>query len=217
MSVRPSDSSHRADDPGQVWLRFSEADAEALQPLLDKAEEYGDACEAVGLRRDCPVEGFVQHHRNNAALAQALEPVLATPKPPMEVYGHAKVVMLAGPIKHWWDDNWGTPAHLRYVAWREKLNDALVAAGYLVYRPHEAFKGAWNENAQVVNDAILRVADAVLNLSPEGVPSEGTDAELAMCAELGKVVVDAPPPADDSLDGHMLEQLLWSLRTMLGQ
>ncbi len=44
--------------------------------------------------------------------------------------------MLAGPIKHWWNENWKTPAHLRYEEWRNRLSDALIAEGYLVYRPH---------------------------------------------------------------------------------
>lgn len=37
------------------------------------AREYGDACEAVGLPRDCPVERFVRHHRGNAGATGATQ------------------------------------------------------------------------------------------------------------------------------------------------
>jgi hypothetical protein len=107
--------------------------------------------------------------------------------------------MLCGPIEYWWDENWETDEHWHYVAWRDAVSVALVDAGHLVYRPHEAFKGAWDANdgdsfGQLVNDAALIACNVILDLSPPGIPSEGTEAELKLCAERGKPVVPAPPP-----------------------
>lgn len=101
-------------------------------------------------------------------------------------------VILVGPIKAWWDE-WGSERHNAYTAWRELVSVSLVDAGVLVYRPHEAWKGNWDEAAQAVNDAAIAVCDLVVNLTPEGVPSKGTDDELLLCQSSEKVVVDAPP------------------------
>jgi hypothetical protein len=106
------------------------------------------------------------------------------------------IVVEAGPIKHWWDENWDTPAHKAYDEWREMVSAGLVEAGYLVYRPHHAFKGPWDERAQSVNDMALRVADAVINLTPPGVPSLGTDGEVLYAASFGGIIVPAPPTED---------------------
>src|SRR5437764_8472859 len=107
-------------------------------------------------------------------------------------------VMLCGPIEHWWDDNWGTEAHNDYVDWRQQVSDALVAAGHLVYRPHEAFKGQWDDNdgdkfSQPVNDAALRGSHLVLFLTPDDVPSEGCDGELQLCVREEIHWLFAPP------------------------
>ncbi len=107
------------------------------------------------------------------------------------------VVMLAGPIKYWWDENWGTPLHELYVAWRQYVSDLLVEAGYLIYRPHEAFKGRWTEQAQSVNDAALRLADVAVILTPPGVPSLGTDSETHYASQCGAVLLPAPPPTTE--------------------
>lgn len=95
-----------------------------------------------------------------------------------EAKGPAKMIILLGAIRHWWDENWNTPEHWDYASWRNEVSGALVAAGYLVYRPHEAFKGTWNERAQLVNDAAIGASDLALVLSDENIPSEGTDAEI---------------------------------------
>lgn len=98
------------------------------------------------------------------------------------------IVFLAGPIEHWWDENWNTPEHWLYAEWRDLLSKALVARGHLVYRPHEAFKGTFvgqnAEEAQSVNDRALEIADVVVvsNLDPP-VPCAGTDAECAYLTE----------------------------------
>jgi hypothetical protein len=105
------------------------------------------------------------------------------------------MVILAGPIKHWWDDNWDTPEHWHYDAWREALNKGLVADGhYLVYRPHHAYKGTWTERGQVVNDAALAACDLVIDMTPPGVPSEGTVSEIKQASSSGALIVQAPPP-----------------------
>jgi hypothetical protein len=105
------------------------------------------------------------------------------------------IVMLAGPIKAWWGPpREGTHEHQHYLEWRTTVDAHLTRAGHLTYRPHEAFKGPWDERGQVVNDAILVAADVVLDLTPLGVPSEGTDAERAVAARHGKRVEPAPPP-----------------------
>lgn len=108
-------------------------------------------------------------------------------------------VTLCGPIGYWWDENWNTPQHWRYVEWRDLASRALVDAGHLVYRPHEAFKGAWDANdgdalAQHVNNAAILASDVIFDLTPDGIPSPGTDVERALCRDHSKVVIVAPPP-----------------------
>lgn len=112
----------------------------------------------------------------------------------------AGIIMLAGPIKHWWDENWLTAEHERYVEWRNRVTDTLVAGGYLVYQPHAAFKGTWNEKAQVVNNIVISICDALVVLTPDGVASVGTDEEIYQAKKQSKPIIPvAPPdwPADD--------------------
>lgn len=112
--------------------------------------------------------------------------------------GEAPVVMLCGPIAYWWDtdtyQHWDLPEHWHYVAWREALNDALVDAGFLVYRPHEAFKGTWNDKMQGINNQVLELSDVIINMTPEDVWSNGTDEEMAECIRQAKQVYHLPPP-----------------------
>lgn len=104
------------------------------------------------------------------------------------------IIMLAGPIKAWWDEEWNTPAHWHYALWRERVNTELVKSYHLVYRPHEAFQGSWDERAQSINDFVLRTADVIFNLTPPGVPSDGTNGEVLYAANFGKTIIDLPPP-----------------------
>ncbi len=101
--------------------------------------------------------------------------------------------MLVGPIDVWWNENWDTRQHRVYKRWRNTVNRRLVEAGHLVYRPHEAFKGAWKEHAQAVNDAAVSIADCLVNLTPPGVPAYGTADEIALAKNLKVAVYDAPP------------------------
>lgn len=108
------------------------------------------------------------------------------------------IVALIGPIEWWWDtperpnkfNEW--PA-VHYRRWRGFVDAKLQAAGCLVYRPHEGFKGTWDPRAQVFNDAMIEIADVVVCLRPPGVPGKGTDHELELAAKLGKPVVYCPP------------------------
>lgn len=103
------------------------------------------------------------------------------------------IVTLIGPIKWWWDENWETEAHWEYTAHRDRVNDYLVERGVLVYRPHEAFKGAWDERAQSVNDAAILASELIINLMPVGVPSVGTESELWLCEHNNRTVLWCPP------------------------
>ena len=124
----------------------------------------------------------------------------------------AATVLLAGPIKHWWNENWGTPEHVAYDSWREMVCVDLVDAGYLVYCPHRAFKGKWTEKAQAVNDAALRLATIIVNLTPPGVPSQGTDAEMLYAHNFGSaIIVEAPPVEDTEAGLHQLRKKLFGL------
>lgn len=87
-------------------------------------------------------------------------------------------VIVVGPIDYWWNSRWNTPEHTQYKRHRDNVCRLLVAAGHLVYRPHEAFKGAWDETAQAVNDAAIDRADIMVNVRPPDVPAPGTEAEI---------------------------------------
>lgn len=101
-------------------------------------------------------------------------------------------VMLAGPIKHWWVE-WDSDRHVAFTTWRDAVRVALVKAGCLVYSPHRAWQGAWHEAAQSVNDAAIAMADVMLDLTPPGVPADGTAAECAEAHRVGTPVLAAPP------------------------
>ena len=77
--------------------------------------------------------------------------------------GEAPVVMIIGPVAYWWDtdayQHWDLPEHWHFVEWRQRLNDALIETGFLVYRHWEAFKGTWNNRMQDINNIVLDRAD----------------------------------------------------------
>lgn len=132
------------------------------------------------------------------------------------------LVFLAGAIKYWWLTKcgncghvgaeglpaysecpmcsanamlelWGGPEHTEYVQWRNFVRKGLIKAGYLTYAPHEAFKGTWDERAQSVNDAGIAASHMMLVLSPPGIPTDGTDSEVAYAERVGTPVIYAPP------------------------
>ncbi len=104
------------------------------------------------------------------------------------------VLMLAGPIKVWWQAHmWDSPVHRRYVQWRDAVRVACVREGFLVYSPHRAWQGAWSESAQRVNDMAIEMADVLIDLTPPGVIAEGTVAEVAHASRVGTPVLALPP------------------------
>jgi hypothetical protein len=99
-------------------------------------------------------------------------------------------VFLAGPIRFWWaEGQWGSELHQRYTKWRDDVRIALVRAGCLVYSPHRAWQGRWNERAQEVNDAAIRACTVVLDLRIPGVPADGTLQEVETAVQAGVPVV----------------------------
>lgn len=82
---------------------------------------------------------------------------------------------------------------MEYRRHREFLGRELVAAGLLVYRPHEAFKGTWDERAQALNDVMVQISDVIVCMRPDGIPGQGTDHELDLAKKSGKPIVMAPP------------------------
>lgn len=106
----------------------------------------------------------------------------------------SKIIMLGGAIRAWWDEGWDTPMHRAYVDYRAGVGTLLVEAGFLVYRPNEAFKGTWNERAQAVNDAAIETCDLFVNLSPRDVDTAGTDDERTYALDVGCPVADIPMP-----------------------
>jgi hypothetical protein len=81
----------------------------------------------------------------------------------------------------------------------------LIHEGHLVYSPHRAWQGAWHEKAQDVNDEAIVQSDVVISLTPPGVVSVGTDAEIVVAAGLGKTVVYAPPGGSEELRVYLDE------------
>lgn len=129
--------------------------------------------------------------------------------------GKAPKVMIVGPVAYWWDtdeyQHWNLPEHGHYVAWRQRVNDALVEAGYLVYRHWEAFKGTWNDDMQDVNNYVLSKSDFVVNIKPDYAWSVGTDEEMIECARLSKPCIDAPPPSTEAEFSWAIKELLEKL------
>jgi hypothetical protein len=108
------------------------------------------------------------------------------------------IVALIGPIEYWWntDDDpqrFNSLTAVNYREHRDDLGKYLVAMGCLVYRPHEAFKGEWDDRAQVLNDVMVQIADVVVCMRPYGIPGKGTDHELELAEKSGKPIVYASP------------------------
>lgn len=122
--------------------------------------------------------------------------------------------MIIGPVAYWWDtdeyQHWDLPEHWHYVEWRQRLNDALIESGYLVYRHWEAFKGTWNNKMQDINNVVLSRADFVINICPDYAWSEGTDEEMTFLKESGREqeVIYAPPPETE-------EEFSWKIKEIL--
>lgn len=111
------------------------------------------------------------------------------------------IIMLGGAIDYWWNENWETPAHIDYMEWRDEVRQSLVDAGHLCYLPWGGFKGAWDEKAQAVNDKAVEICDVFIDLTPDGIPAPGTDAERALAEMLDKKILFVPPGDWTNLSG----------------
>lgn len=121
------------------------------------------------------------------------------------------IIMAAGPIEWWWDtpeepNRWSKPDAVAYRAWRDVVDEFFkdFEKGTLLYKPWLAFGGRWDERAQPLNDAMVRISDVVINMNP-GVPALGTDHEVELARKLRKPVFACPP-------GTNLDHLLRSIR-----
>lgn len=104
-----------------------------------------------------------------------------------------KMVFLGGGIAYWWGERFGSPEHQDYVQWRHDVRATLIEHNFLVYAPHEAFKGTWNRKAQIVNDAAITVSDLVLVISASYAIGNGTREETEFARRSDVPVAHAPP------------------------
>ena len=120
-------------------------------------------------------------------------------------YNESKAVFLCGPIEWWWNteddpNRFQSYEAMRYREHRDAVRDFFVQRHFLVYSPHSAFKGDWNEKMQPVNDYVLGLCDIVVNLKPkhiDGIVAKGTDHEWELARKLGKVRIELPPLTAD--------------------
>lgn len=97
----------------------------------------------------------------------------------------ATFVFLASPIRGWWAPGmWESPLHVAYTSFRDAVHDRL-SSDFLVYAPHRAWRGPWNEVAQRVNDAAVLSCHALVYLNVPGMIAEGTRSETELAAEHG--------------------------------
>lgn len=116
-------------------------------------------------------------------------------------YNESKAVFLAGPIEWWWDtpeepDRFNSSEAVKYRRHRDAVRDFFVKHHFLVYCPHTAFKGDWNEKMQPVNDYVLGLSDIFVNMTPTHIPeivANGTKHEDELAHKLDKVVLYIPP------------------------
>ena len=113
-------------------------------------------------------------------------------------------VVIIGPIKTWWG-RLDSAEFREYSQWRDAVRIALVRNGHLVYSPHRAWQGAWHESAQDINDAAIAGSHAVVELTPEGVLSVGTKAELEFAAQKNVPVIAAPPGGFEGIEALLRE------------
>jgi len=102
-------------------------------------------------------------------------------------------VFLARPIDYWWNENWHTPMHYKFLLWHAQIGRLLVEAGHSVYFPDQAFKGAWDEVNQEVNDFAIKTRDVFIFTTPPGVPAYGTRSETELAVDCGLEVYHVPP------------------------
>lgn len=144
-------------------------------------------------------------------------------------FNESKAVFLAGPIEWWWD----TPEEphrfyssdaIQYRRHRDAVRDFFVDRHFLVYCPHTAFKGDWNEKMQPVNDFVLSKSDIFVNMKPLDIPGlvcNGTDHEEDLAWKLGKIIIPIPPVVqgrwdEETFNPNLLEMILETERMKNG-
>jgi hypothetical protein len=121
----------------------------------------------------------------------------------LPIGGRAGIAVIIGPISFWWrPGEWGTPAHKDYLEWRAAVCAALVKGGWLIYKPHAALQGPWDERAQAINDGAIRLADAVYDVTPPEIPINGTLKERDVARDAGRPLI-ACPPGDPAMLEYM--------------
>lgn len=140
----------------------------------------------------------------------AIEVDAATTKP--------LVVFLAGPIKHWWSlPDWDEELPARYFEWRDAVEVAFIEAGFLVYMPHSAFRGSWWEAAQEINDFAISRSDILVYLTPDGVPADGTEHEVATAERFDRPTMHLPPGSVEDLAAAVHVLRFGHDRTIMGE
>lgn len=135
-----------------------------------------------------------------------------------ESYSQSKVIYMAGPIEWWWQENrFDTPEAVTYREWREYLSAALVDAGYLTFRPWDAFKGMWNERMQGVNDYVVDRSDLLITMKPHNVEALGTDSEVRRARRQCIPVISMPPMTRINWDQHIKMWLVEIAMVLEGQ
>lgn len=120
-------------------------------------------------------------------------------------------VFLAGSIEYWWDrpddpNRFMSPAAVEYREWREILSKWFTDNGFLVYRPHEAFKGPWDEKMQQVNDLAITLCHIFVEMTPVGISlGKGTSRELSLASDLNRSIIWMPPGINDDTRNVLLE------------
>ncbi len=117
------------------------------------------------------------------------------------------IVMLGGAISCWWLEPYkDTLVHKDYVRWRDEVQDAFIQAGHLTIRSDLMFKGRWVERAQKINDLAIKNSDAFVDMTPVGIPSEGSRREQVYAWGHSIPTYNAPP-WDWYEIAHMLQPL----------
>ena len=124
------------------------------------------------------------------------------------------VVFLGSSIRHWWKKTEDgktlheTPAFKAYSSFREYVRGVLAGNGFMVYSPHLALKGNWNEEAGTeINDFALSKSHAFVAIRITGVEQVGTDHEEFQAFELGlpTFTIKYPPRVCDL--SNVLDQM----------
>ena len=111
------------------------------------------------------------------------------------------IITMGGCIKFWWSEGqWDTPLHKQYVQWRSALEARLVKEGFVLYMPYKSIRGKWNERLQRINDMAIKMSDVFVNMTPAGVPADGTQDEIDLATKFEIPVVWCPPSDEAGME-----------------